>query len=337
MYKRQVLDNANLRKMTKNQKALYDIGIQGAMGMRIMEVGEYAGDMGKYSRMLHKAADRAVDKVYMLGTWTRAASAQFGIMTQSEMARKLMKPTLSAKDLADLGRLGLDKDMFPTIRAQIKKHGGKRKGGTWDAALEKWDDEAQAVRQHVINAVNQEVDNIIIRPGTGATPFIGKTLAGSVVFQFKQFLLAATSKYGIADIQRMSVNDWRGLERQMALAALGYMSISLKNNYLYGPDAKKRWDGMEQSERVIEGVRQGGGGGLAYDLINLARESAYPGSSSRYYGQRSITSMALGPNFGKIEDLYNVLGMVGAATSEDQEFTKAQLKSIMRNIPGLSF
>ncbi len=330
-----VLNPKTMRQLSKHDMATMDIGIHGMLGMRIMEVGEYAGDMGKYSRMLHKTADRAVDKVYMLGTWTRAISGHMATMTQSEMAHKIMKAKPSKRDLADLGRFGVNKNQIREIRKELEKHGRKLRGGTWDAKIDKWDN--QDLKQHVINAVNQEVDNIIIRPGVGATPLVGKTLVGSTLLQFKQFLLAATSKYGIADIQRMSMNDWRGLERQLALAALGYMSISLKNNYLYGPDAKKRWDGMEEKERIIEGVIQGGGGGLAYDMLNLARESAYPGASSRYYGQRSVTSMMLGPNFGKVEDLYNLAGMVGAATSKDHDFNKAQLKSIMRNIPGLSF
>lgn len=330
-------DPKAMAKMTRLEKEWMDIGIQTNLGMRIAEKGEYSSGMGAASRALHKTADYAVDKVYMLGVWTRAVSAQAAAMTQFKLVNLMSKKTLSKRDLGDLGRLGIRKDQFASIRKEINTHKEKISLNSYNPHMEKWDN--QALAQNVINAVNAEVDNIIIRPGVGATPFIGRTLGGSVALQFKQFLMAATSKYLIADIQRVAIGDWRAIERQLAFLALGYTSTTLKNNYLYGETAKKRWAEKSFGGQMVDSLANGGGTGIGTDVLNTMVEMVNPGSgSSRFYGQRSWQSMVLGPTAGKaVEELPVMAGIIGSGLGADRKYTKSDAKTLWRNLPGNSF
>jgi hypothetical protein len=293
--------------------------------------------MGKASRWLHKASDFAVDKVYGLGVWTRGISAQTAAITQFKLGNIMTKKTMTKKDIADLGRLGIKKDQWNVIKKEIETHSEKISGNSRNLHLEKWDN--QEVAQDVINAINAEVDNVIIRPGVGATPFIGRTMAGSVALQFKQFLLASTSKYLVADIQRAAMGDWRAIERQLAFLALGYASMNMKNSYLYGEDARKRWEKKSFGEQMIDAVAAGGGSGLGMDVANTVTEMVNPGSgSSRFYGQRSWQSMLLGPTGSKlVEEVPTAFGVVGSIMGADRKYTQADAKTIWRNIPANSF
>jgi hypothetical protein len=330
-------DPKAMMNMTRLEKEWMDIGIQTNLGTRIAEKGEYSSGMGKASRWMHKISDMAVDKVYGLGVWTRGISAQTAAITQFKLGSIMTKKTMTKRDIADLGRLGIKKDHWDVIKTEIDNHSEKISGNSRNLHLEKWDN--QAVAQDVINAINAEVDNVIIRPGVGSTPFIGRTMAGSVALQFKQFLMAATSKYLVTDIQRVAMGDWRAIERQLAFLALGYASASLKNNYLYGEDAADRWANKDFGEQMIDAISAGGGTGLGMDVVNTGIEMVNPGAgSSRFYGQRSWQSMMLGPTVSKaVEEVPTILGIAGSAMGADRTYTKSDAKTLWRNIPGNSF
>jgi len=332
-----IADPKAMAKLTRDEWALYDIGVQGQIGaMRWAEMGDYEPGHGKIYEAVHWAADRSVDKVFMLGKWTRMLSAQMAAMSQSKLGRIMLKANMSKTDMNDLGRLGIPKTMWKAVSDEVHKHGIKIKGGNVDLNVGKWDN--KEIADVVINAINAEADNIIIRPGTGAVPFVGKRLEGSVLYQFKQFLMASTSKYMMADLQRAFNGDLRAIERQLAFLALGTLSMHAKNNYLYGDRAKQRWDSMDWDERIKDGLLAGGGTGIAGDMVGVMNEIMFPGSSTRYYGQRSWRGMLTGPSVGSVlEEGPAVIGLIGSMLSDEQEITPDQVKSIFKFAPYNSF
>ena len=320
-----VSNSKDMRAMTRAQREDYSLGLQGSMSLRIAEMGEYDAGMSATLRKAHQVTDITLDKAFGLGIWTRMITAQSGIMIQSKIGRLMFKDVLSKTDKVDLARMGLDETAIKAIKKQVRLHGKKISGGSVDMRIGEWKDEH--IAQKVMDAVFGETENTIIKPRTGSTPFIGKTAIGSLLLQFKQFTIASTSRYRLADMQRIFSGDIRALERQIAFIGMGALSWELKK-MAYGQSDKEETD----AEYLASAMSHGGGIGMALELMNFADEQVN-GGNSRYLGNRSLKGMVTGPGVGLLSDGIDSAGTL-ARMFTNGDVSEGDVRKLRRVIPG---
>ncbi len=315
-----------MRELSKIQIAEMHVGFQMSSAARISEHGEFYIGSNKFTRGMTRTAAIVVDKLYGLGPWTRAAEIQVGTATRGKFGRVMLKEKLSATDRTELARLGFGDGEIAPVRAQVRAHYEKLTGGVVDIKTASWTDRALA--DDVNALLSAEVHNVIIKPKTGDTPFIGRTMAGSMALQFKQFPLAATSKYLIADVQKLLSLDFaHAAERQLGFILLGMAQWETRR-WLYGIQDEEESLG----KKVVTGYSYGGGGGIGMDIANWADQAWGSGANARYRGSRGVTSV-MGAWFNTVDDIYDA-GQGISNLVQNGELTNEQIKAMYNTIPG---
>ncbi len=331
-----MFDRKAMKELTKRQKSVLYIGDQVHSVMRMAEHGEYDLGAGGFTRGMHKAADFAVDKGFMLGFWTRGMERKVAIAVADRIGMLLNRANVAADGTIsgltkmqhmDLNRIGMDDGVIRMAKAEMP-NSNKLTGGVVDLNTIEWGN--QDIAKKVENVISGEVANVIIRPGTGSTPFIGKTMMGSMALQFKQFVLASTSKYFIADMQRLMMLDSRAAQKQIAFLLLGTAQWEMRR-HIYGiEDEPEDW-----GDKLKAGYSYGGGGGIGVDILNYADQLVGSGSNAKYRGNRDVFS-GLGPWLKTSTDFAKSLSGVSNLI-KNGELTGEQIKAMRQTLPGNNY
>ena len=114
---------------------------------------------------------------------------------------------------------GIGKNDYKIMRKEIRKNGWQE-NGEWLPNTDGWSQEALAQRLKFRNALNQNVERIIITPGAGDRALWTSTEIGSLMTQFKSFGQGAMVRMLTAGLQEKDAAFWQGAFLIVGLAAM---------------------------------------------------------------------------------------------------------------------
>jgi hypothetical protein len=217
--------------------------------------------------------------------------------------------TLPAKEMRFLQTMGLSKGDLRKLNSLFKKHGSSYEGvnlmnfGDWPTGTNK-------LRDNFSQAVGKEVDRIIVTPGVGDIPIIMSADFAKVLFQYKTFGIASTSRALIPLLQNFDQNATTGL--LMAVLA-GIASTQIKD-HINGTSRDEDWITL-----LGRGIDASGVTGVLGETNNMLSMTPLSGLAITGYDPNpGINPAILGPTATGITDLSKVIQ--GSADGRMSEF-----------------
>ena len=252
--------------------------------------------------------------------WTAGNRRVAAQVASSDIVRTLkrFKSTgkMSKKDTARLATNGIGRKDYDRLLAQIDKH-VQNYNGTNVVNPHLWDD--QEALNIFKNAVQQEVEGSILKPGVESLPFVVQENGiARLMFQFKSFMSAATGKITLSSLQRRDANTLIGL---MSLITMGSITGLLKDK-LAGRELN-----TDPEILLLDGIsRSGVAGLLGTTLLDTTLTFADP--KTRRFGGKFVSGAILGPSAGQIEELVRMMQGLTQGGVTDKE-----IKGVLRMMP----
>lgn len=309
--------------------------VQGYKLKGIMEQDVGANEMGMMDRAL-TSTDKGLSymtqsygNVNLMNKWTDTMEFMAGKTSIGRTLRAIntWKETgaIKQKEANRLNELGISHENYEIIYNQMKKHGGKTNGSYW-INYSKWDSDDSSMRAFAEfkRAVTREIDEIVVSsPSVGAKPLFTHSAIGGLIFQFKSYSYAATSKTLIAGLQRGDSEFIQGLMMTAVMSLLGYAS----NCLIRGQEIDYSYDNLFKETMDRSGIL--GVLGNGYNLLNKLK--VIPGQSVTRYRNRGAISSLLGPSAGIVEDSIDMISKL--ANFEDTHFKEKDVYKAMRLLP----
>ncbi len=124
-----------------------------------------------------------------------------------------------------LTRSNLTPDIVQTIWEQVQRGGGAKVNGVWMPQTEMWDvaqPHVKYAQQAYYAALNKYIDDTITTPGFERPSMVDANIATKLLFQFKSFAMASTTKTLIAGLQENDLRFVNGAIISLAFGALSY-------------------------------------------------------------------------------------------------------------------
>ena len=175
------------------------------------------------------------------------------------------------------------------------------------------------------NALNQNVERIIITPGAGDRALWTSTEFGSMLTQFKSYGQAANVRLLTSGLQERDGAFWQGA---FLLVGLGALVNELKRKQ-YGIDRKETFD-----EKLINAIDRSGITGYFMDVNNAVEKLSHnrlglrptlTDQPSRYMPTGAKLNALLGPTAGNIANAASITtdiltGTADAGTKRSSRF-----------------
>ena len=91
----------------------------------------------------------------------------------------------------------------------------------------KWSN--NSLRNHVETAIAGDVKHYQLEPGIGSIPFLGDTVHGALLLQFKSFILMSTSRHLMAGVQKATTGDGKAVSQMILMSAAGSLGYALRS------------------------------------------------------------------------------------------------------------
>lgn len=296
-----------------NQRSLTEIG------------SEYGATAFDKANKKATAAFTAMTGLPVMTDLSRTISSK---IAGARVLRNATAKSLSKKEIQEMARWGLDREMLKRIGEQFKKHGFKE-NGDFIAGIEKWDPE-------VFNAYNMTLSKMtstsVITPGLDRPLFL-TTATGSLLGQFKSFCFAAYQRYFLAGIQQ---RDLATLNGAAVMVGLGMLVHFIKET-LNGREVD-----MPLEQWLETGFEKSGMLGHFFEINDLVEKlssnnlglSAIMGDGpTSKYRQRSFVSSMAGPTAGLIEDVYTSTSAASRYLFNDKTPQSSEVKAFFRMWP----
>jgi hypothetical protein len=218
-----------------------------------------------------------------------------------------------AKAQETLARSNLTPDIIETIWKEMQQGGGAKVRGVWMPQTELWNVADPAVKyaqQAYYAALNKYIDDTIITPGFERPAMVDANLATKMLFQFKSFGLASTTKTMMAGLQENDLRFANGVMISLALGALSYYLWATAT----GGKAYEEMLNADIDKFADEAISRSGQ--LAGIDLPLSVAQRIPGLSPflSFSGTRSsrreggdLSEAILGPSFDLLEKAQGVL------------------------------
>lgn len=326
-----------------NQDFLKDmgLGIESLLGTRLKSYIDHESTTESVS-VWGKGLDFMSDtfgSVSLMNSWQDMNQFIAGNMSISRTLRSVIEGADKA-DLERLNVLGISKESRDIIAEQWKTHGGK-KDGSYYINIGDWglDDPkvAKAYDEFRVSII-KEVDSTVVRPGLGDKPLLGNTQLGQLLFQFKSFMFAATTRVLASGLTRNDANFYMGVVSMLGLGALRYVitsKIRKPNEEVDTSFTKLSSEAIDASGLLGVFSEVYNIGNKTFGLTNIAnRALGLELSEVSRYQSRGVVGALMGPTFGGIEDIIGVLSKSSKAlASEDVNLTTKDAEKIMRLFP----
>ena len=209
-----------LRSMSRDELNKAAVGVDAVLGLRahaFSDVGDLFGSRFGVERRLNQATGMFF-LFNGLNLWNQALKEFAGNVTMLRMTESIMKPwgKLTASEKEKLLKNGIGQQDHMRMQALIKEN-GEQVNGEWMPNTDAWD---APMRLKFRNALNQNVERIIITPGAGDRALWTSTEYGSLLTQFKSYGQGATIRMMTAGLQEKDGAFWQGAFLLVGLAAM---------------------------------------------------------------------------------------------------------------------
>ncbi len=230
-------------------------------------------------------------------------------------------------------------DAIEIGRAYLK-HGRKSRGQRL-AQSDRWTDslEETRARRHLLDAIRTDVRRTIIVAGAADAPRLASQPIARLLFMFKRFALATTTRVLMSGLQR-----WDGavLQGAVALVTMGMVSELLK-----GLTDTRRKLSDDPRVWIRNGIDRSGAFGIFADAVNHTESASgllgfgpffgLPERATRHSIQSAMGQL-LGPAYGTIEDLVRAgVGgryLAGRVLGERDRASQADTHAVRRVVWG---
>ena len=255
---------AIISRMSKDELSKAAVGVDATLGLRAHAMSD-VGDLFGSRYGLERGLNKATGMFFFfngLNLWNQALKEMAGNVTMLRMTESIMKPwnKLSAADKEKLLKNGIDQSDFGRMKALIKQH-GEQINGEWLPNTDAWND--ATMRLKFRNALNQNVERIIITPGAGDRALWTSTEFGSLMTQFKSYGQGAMVRMATAGLQEKDGAFWQGAFLIVGMAAI----INEIKRAQYGIEKEEDFD-----QKLINAVDRSGILGWAMDVNNAVEK-----------------------------------------------------------------
>lgn len=255
---------AIINRMSKNELSKAAVGVDATLGLRAHAMSD-VGDLFGSRYGLERGLNKATGMFFFfngLNLWNQALKEMAGNVTMLRMTESIMKPwnKLSAADKEKLLKNGIDQQDHMRMQKLIKDN-GEQINGEWLPNTDGWTD--GTMRLKFRNALNQNVERIIITPGAGDRALWTSTEFGSLMTQFKSYGQGAMVRMATAGLQEKDGAFWQGAFLIVGMAAI----INEIKRAQYGIDKEEDFD-----QKLINAVDRSGILGWAMDVNNAVEK-----------------------------------------------------------------
>ena len=255
---------AAVARMSKDELSKAAVGVDATLGLRAHAMSD-VGDLFGSRYGLERGLNKATGMFFLfngLNLWNQALKEMAGNVTMLRMTESIMKPwtRLSASEKEKLLKNGIDRQSHMRMQNLIKEH-GMQVNDEWVPNTDAWND--SAMRLAFRNALNQNVERIIITPGAGDRALWTSTEFGSLMTQFKSYGQGAMVRMATAGLQEKDGAFWQGAFLIVGMAAM----INEIKRAQYGMDKEEDFD-----QKLINAVDRSGILGWAMDVNNAVEK-----------------------------------------------------------------
>lgn len=230
--------------------------------------------------------------------------------------------------------LFLDEADEKAIYDMWKEAGATRYEGSYASSFDKWQintPERAKAAENFKASIAKDLSKSQLKASKADLPNIVDSDVGSLLFQFKDWMLAANNNLLYAGIQKIGMREYDvvlSIGAMMAMGQISYIAASLAKD----PTGEKL--DLSAAKLTREGLDRSGILGVFMEPINVFQKWGwFPGqAASRYYSVGIVGSLA-GPTFGRAVDVGMDIGKMLQATYGTREYTTNDAKSILRLLP----
>lgn len=284
------ISSIGLEKLPKDQLGKMASAADRASSMRLQQIADI--DDGMPLSKVEQGARYVSDKALTfsgLKHLNALNKTMVGIMSGDKIASTVMKGGGSKL----LKRLGVNSD---EVAEQIKKYARKEEDGMYTLNVDRWDNHAAA--ESIEAAIIKEADKIVLTPGIGDKPLLMHGEVAKTIFQFKNFILAATNRLLIPLMQEQGARKWVEIYSLMSMGAMSYYA---------GAFFAGREPSDDPAVILKESIDRAGLAGYAMEMVNISLKLAGdPFAGNTRYRSRDKLGAVLGPTAGTFSQIMKV-------------------------------
>lgn len=323
-----------IKKMQKKEMRQAAIAVDAVLGLRsaaFADVGDLFGARFGIERKLNQST-ATFFMLNGLNYWNQALKEFAGNVTALRMTDAIMKPweRLSKSDKEKFLKNGIDQQDHGRMQSLIKQH-GERVDGEWMPNTELWGD--IKMRTAFRNALNQNVERIIVTPGAGDRALWTSRELGSLLTQFKSYGQGAMVRVLTSGLQEKDAAFWQGAFLMIGLASL----VNEFKRIQYGIKSDEDFD-----EKLINAIDRSGVLGWFTDVnnsiekisdFNVGVRPAFTDKNINYMPGQAKLASAFGPTVNTVLNTASVAGDVISGNVDATTGKNARFITPYSNIP----
>lgn len=328
--------SSTISKMQRKEMRAAAVSVDAVLGLRaaqFSDVGDLFGARFAFERKLNDS----VGTFFMLNGlnyWNQVLKEIAGNTTSLLMSERIMKSwtSLSRTDQEKFLKNGISQQDHMRMQALIKAN-GEKVDGEWMPNTDLWNDPVM-VRKYR-NALNQNVERIIVTPGAGDRALWTSTEFGSLLTQFKSYGQGAMVRVLTAGLQEKDAAFWQGAFLMVGLASI----VNEFKRYQYGIDKEQDFD-----EKLIDAIDRSGTLGWFTDVnnaiekisdFNIGVRPTFTDETVNYMPDQAKAASVFGPTVNMFGNLGSVAGDILTGNIDAQTGNNARFITPLSNIPYL--
>ena len=326
--------SSTIKQMQRKELRAAGVSVDAVLGLRaaqFSDVGDLFGARFGFERTLNNT----VGQFFMLNGlnyWNQVGKEWAGNTTALLMTQRIMKDwnKLSRSDQEKFLKNGIDQQDHMRMQALIKAN-GQKVDGEWMPNTDLWSDPVMVRKFR--NALNQNVDRIIVTPGAGDRALWTSGEFGSLLTQFKSYGQGAMVRVLTAGLQEKDAAFWQGAALMVGLASI----VNEFKRYQYGIEKEQSFD-----EKLIDAIDRSGTLGWFTDVnnsiekisdFNLGVRPALTDEKVNYMPEQAKLASVAGPTVNFLGNFGSVAGDVLTGNVDAQTGANARFITPYSNIP----
>lgn len=329
-------NQSTFKKLMKDELNAAGVAADAVLGLRasaFADMSDLFGSRYTFERKLNQSAG-LMFVINGMNLWNEALKMFAGTVTALRMTKHIMQDwsSLSKANKEKFLKNGIDQQMHLRMRMQIEKH-GEVVDGEFMPNTANWTD--QGARQTFRNALNQNVDRIIVTPGAGDRALWTSRELGSAMTQFKSYGQGSMVRMTASGLQERDGAFWQGA---FLLVGLGAMVNEIKR-LQYGLDNDETFE-----QKLFNAVDRSGILGWFADVNNaFEKVTDYKmglgpmlGTESRsYVPEEAKLSSIAGPSLSNILTASSVAADVLTFNADQKTLNDLRFITPGSNLPYL--